>query len=326
MAAQEDAELALRAVRTRHVELQAKPRPRRLDFSGTDVARAVGFADPDYPQRLRHIPDPPLVLFVAGEREVLERPALAVVGARQCTRQGAELAGQLGGDLASAGLVVVSGLARGIDAAAHRGCLDAGGQTLAVLGSGLDHIYPRANHELCERIIATGGTVVSEYGDDQGPRRHHFPERNRIISALAAGVVVVEATDKSGSLITARLALEQGRDVMAFPGPVHSLVSSGCHRLIQQGAYLVTGANDVFEALAMEHTLSAQADAAEQTANLSPEAGDVLAQLSGYPVDVDELVAALHMGSDAVLRALVELELEGIVSRVPLGYIRALAK
>lgn len=201
------------------------------------------------PERLRVIPDPPRRLYARGAVEALAAPSVAIVGSRRATRAGRQFAEALAGDLAAAGLVVVSGLAYGIDAAAHRGALVGGGRTVAVLGSGLGHVYPRQHAALAAEIVDGGGALVSEYPDDRAPRKHQFPERNRLISGLSLGVVIVEATTKSGSLITARMAAEQGREVMAVPGPVTSPLSGGCHRLLKSGAALIESADDVLYAV-----------------------------------------------------------------------------
>ena len=282
------------------------------------------------------MPDPPLALFVHGEVSLLSRAGVAVVGARQCTSEGARQARRLCAELASAGVTIVSGLAQGIDAAAHQGCLDVQGATVAVLGHGLSHLYPASNRALSARIVKAGGLLVSEYPGSLPPRRHQFPERNRIISGLALGVIVAEASEKSGSLITARMALEQGRDVFAVPGPVQSLVSAGCHGLIQQGAGLVTNGAQVLAALGWEVAPSGAAGGAgsvqstelvggSRSARLthcSEGAQRVYAALSGYPIGLDELHAQLQLPLPEVLRGISELELEGIVSAQPLGYIR----
>ena len=220
-------------------------------------------------------------------------------------------------DLASCGLSVVSGLAYGIDAAAHRGAL-AGtateAATIAVLGSGLDNVYPRAHGGLAAEIVAAGGAVVTEYEHGEGPRRHHFPARNRIVSGLCLGIVIVEASDKSGSLITARLALEQGRDVMAVPSSVSSPLSAGCHRLIRQGAALVECAEHVLEALGLEWIEP------EQTAHAPKDA--VLAAVGAAVTTVDAIAAATGLAVNEVLPRLVALEIDGLVAAHGGGYIR----
>lgn len=202
------------------------------------------------PEALRQIPEPPEHLYVCGELPVSLPPTVAVVGSRRASPLGRRQAHALGRALGEAGLVVVSGLARGIDRCALEGSLRGGGCAGAVLGNGLPDIYPAENTDLARRIIESGGFVASEFPPHSPPRREHFPQRNRLISGLALGVVVVEATTRSGSLITARWALRQGRDVFAFPGPVEGPHYEGCHRLIRAGALLVTGVRDVLEGLA----------------------------------------------------------------------------
>ena len=196
----------------------------------------LSYLDADYPAHLQHIPDPPLLLYLHGHRRALSEPGVAVVGARRCSRVGAEIAANLGAGLASIGLTVVSGLALGVDSAAHRGAIDAtradSSAGVAVLGSGLSGIYPRSNARLAEALVSAGGLLVSEYPPEVPPAKHHFPERNRLISGLSLGVVLVEAGERSGSLITARLALEQGREVLAVPGCLSGGRSRGCHRML----------------------------------------------------------------------------------------------
>ena len=279
----------------------------------------------DLPLALRSIPDPPLRLYCRGDPAALDRPAVAIVGSRRCTRQGRETAFALGRGLMAQGVSVVSGLAYGIDAAAHRGALAACGDgsallathrptTIAVLGSGLDNIYPRAHTGLAADIVGAGGAVVSEHEPDEGPRKHHFPARNRIVSGLCLGVVIVEASDKSGSLITARLALEQGRDVMAVPSLVSSPLSAGCHRLIRQGAALVERTEHVLEALGLEWS-----ECEERTT----ESTDVVFGAVGATVtSVDEIIAATGLTVEGVLERLMELEIDGLVGAHGGGYVR----
>ncbi len=202
---------------------------------------ALSILDGGYPDWLRTIPDPPLVLFCLGRRSALDQQMVAVVGGRRCITMGRSTAFELAKGLAENGRNIVSGLAVGIDAAAHRGALAAqGGITTAVRGAGFGNLYPKQNTQLAQQLLAAGGLLVSEYPTAVAPRPYHFPERNRIISGLSALTVLAEASVKSGSLITARLALEQGRDVCAVPGSVTSPLSGGCHRLIRQGAALIT--------------------------------------------------------------------------------------
>jgi DNA processing protein len=275
-------------------------------------------ADAVFPPLLRHIPDPPMALYVTGSWEVLSRRAVAVVGARRCTRPGAAMAHSLGCDLARAGVVVVSGLARGIDAAAHRGALSAG-VTVAVLGGGLARIYPASHRGLAAEILRTGGAMVSELPPHEGPRKHHFPERNRLISGLSLGVVVVEAGERSGSLITARLALEQGREVLAVPGSVTNPVARGCHRLLRDGAALVECTADVLNAVGVAPP---GPDRGSAVAPTSRELAQVLAAIAADVTPFDAVVAASGLGAEACAAHLVTLELHGFVEQTPGGYIR----
>jgi len=276
----------------------------------------MAWGDADYPALLEEIPDPPLALFLRGERAALEMTGIAVVGARKCTPAAQNLAFQLGRDLAAAGIAVVSGLALGIDGAAHRGALDAGGITLALLGAGHAHVYPRHHRGLAEAIVSSGA-VLTEYPPGTGPRKHHFPERNRLISGLGRAVVLIEAGARSGSLITARLALEQGRDVMAVPGSPATGRSAGCHRLIQAGATLVEGASDVFGQLGIH-----VAPPRQRGLRLDPWLARVLARVTEEFTSLDDLVDQLDLPTERVLEALVHLELGGFVDRVDGGYIR----
>ena len=271
------------------------------------------------PLALRAIPDPPTRLHCRGDGAVLANPAVAIVGSRRCTRQGGEIAFALAQELAAQGLNIVSGLAYGIDAAAHRGALaaegDGCGKTIAVLGSGLGSIYPRLHEQLAQAIVAGGGAVVTEYEDDAMARKHHFPARNRLVSGLCLAVVVVEASAKSGSLITARLALEQGRDVMAVPSSIRSPLAAGCHRLIREGAALVETAEHVVETLGMAWTPPEQ---------VAPAVADdvVLAQIDATVTSLDAIVAATGLSVEETLQRLTELELEGAIAPRPGGYVR----
>lgn len=258
---------------------------RRLDGADPEFERElmarhgvslVTLADPDFPALLRLTPDPPLALFVTGTLPEDEAWAVAVVGSRDCTRYGTEIASRIAGDLAGCGLVLVSGGARGIDAAAHRAALRVGGRTIAVLGCGLASVYPPEHAELFESIRDGGGAVISEFPMRVEVRPGHFPRRNRIIAGLALGVVVVEAAVDSGANITARLAVDDlGRVAMAVPGPVHSAVSAGCHRLVRDGAAaLVTNAAEVLEELKGMESVRAAAGLGASPARREPEAGE----------------------------------------------------
>lgn len=277
--------------------------------------------DDGFPASLTGIPDPPLALYARGDPRCLLRPAIAVVGARRCTAAGAEVAAAIAGELASRGVVVVSGLARGIDTAAHRAAA-AAGVTVAVVGSGLARPYPAGNGRLLARIIESGGLVLSEYPPLTGARKHHFPERNRLISGLSRGVVVVEAGERSGSLITARLALEQGRDVCAVPGSVINPVSRGCHRLLRQGAALVASADDVLEALGLADCPMLASPGRGPAPELKDGLAAVLAVVEDRVTTIDRVVDVTGLSAAAAGAALVELELGGFVRQVAGGYIR----
>lgn len=276
---------------------------------------------PALPQALMQIPDPPLLLYCRGNLSLLERRAIALVGARRSTLNGRDFAFKVGAELAALDLVVVSGLALGIDGAAHQGALTAG-STIAVLGSGVDRCYPARHNHLAQRILDAGGLIVSEYPLGTTPRPGYFPERNRIISGLSEGLVVVEASERSGSLITARLALEQGREVMAVPGSVASPISVGCHRLIQQGAALVTGTADILRCM---NLLQEQQDNPQQSTSspkLSQQEQLLVDLIGGAPVTLDRLTAETGLGAAKLSALLTGLELQGFVRLVADGYIR----
>ncbi len=279
----------------------------------------IPVVDSRYPPLLREIPDPPLALYARGCTSLLKAAQIAVVGSRNPTPSGREQARRLTADLVCRGLVVTSGLATGIDGAAHLAALEAGGATVAVAATGLDVAYPRSNRRLAEHIVTAHGLLVSEYPPATPPRREHFPRRNRIISGLSLGTVVVEATVRSGSLITARLAGEQGRDVFAVPGPVLSPLSRGCHALIRQGAKLVETAEDVVEELAW---LAPQAQASKPVdTTREPVADDecLLQFMDRSPATIDELVVRSGLTAQAVSSILLGLELRGLVTIAPGG-------
>jgi DNA processing protein len=267
----------------------------------------VPWSDAAYPAALATIPDPPPVLWVRGEPAVLNGPAVAIVGARAASAYGLSVAERLGSDLASHGVVVVSGLARGVDSAAHRGALAAGGITVAVLGSGVDVVYPAEHRQLAHGIAETGA-VVSELVPGTPPQPQFFPLRNRIISGLSRAIVVIEAGEKSGSLITARCALEQGRDVLAVPGNVLTGRNRGAHGLLRDGAKIVESADDILEELGM---------ASAGAAGRAPAADPILACLTpGEPSDLDEIAERTGLSTARLLPRLFELELQGSVERL----------
>jgi DNA processing protein len=279
----------------------------------------VGPGDADYPTPLRAAFDPPPLLYAAGEWRRDDLLAVAVVGARRATPYGVVTAGRLARGLAGRGVTVVSGLARGVDTAAHEACLAAGGRTLAVMGSGHARPYPSENLPLL-RAAARSGAALSEFPLDAPPLPHHFPRRNRVLAALALGTVVVEAGEKSGSLITASLALEMGKEVMAVPGRVDAPLSRGVHRLLREGAALVEGVDDIFEALGLEAPAAPPAEAGGAAAEAGSPAARVLAALSdGGERDADELSRVTGLPAEAVRAALADLEIEGAVRAFPGG-------
>ena len=287
--------------------------------------RLVTWGSSDYPPLLAAIPDAPLVLFVEGEAGALALPQLAIVGSRNPTPIGRDTAQQFARHLAAAGLTITSGLALGIDAASHRGALAAGARTVAVLGCGLDTIYPR-DHDGLARAIAGQGALVSELPTGTPPLKQHFPRRNRIISGLSVGTLVVEAALQSGSLITARLAAEQGREVFTIPGSIHSPLSRGCHRLIRQGAKLVETAEDIYTELgALLEGLKAAAGAEvtelerDFSTRLDKDYEILLDALGFAPAGIDTLVARSGFRADAVASMLLILELEGRIAQQPGG-------
>ncbi len=282
-----------------------------------------------YPQLLRQIYAPPLVLFVCGDPLLLQQRQLAMVGARKPTHSGLEVAYQWSGELAQQQWVVTSGLAQGIDGASHQGCLNGVGQTIAVLGSGLNRIYPKCHTSLAQKIVQHGGALLSEFFPDTPPRAAHFPQRNRIISGLARGVVVIEAARQSGSLITAQYALEQGRDVFAMPGSIRNLLSQGCHALIKQGAILVEACKDILLELSFYQPYSSVIGSTGQSVHeeiqeykLDSEDKKLVECLGFETTTVDSLIQQLGWPTDRILARLALLELQGHINVVPGGYVR----
>jgi len=275
--------------------------------------RIVTLADAEYPKSLLEITDPPPLIYVKGRPELLNRAGFAIVGSRNATAQGVANAEAFARAFSDAGLTIVSGLAAGIDAAAHRGGLAGRSSTLAVVGTGLDVVYPARNRELAHRI-AESGTLISEFPLGTPAIAGNFPRRNRLICGLSGGCLVVEAAISSGSLITARLAADQGREVFAIPGSIHSPLAKGCHALIKQGAKLVESAQDVLEELGLQHAPSA----------ISPETaatGDepLLGHIGFEPVDLDTLQQRSGLTVSDINTALTALELAGTVERLPGG-------
>ncbi len=271
--------------------------------------------DPDYPPLLREIPDPPLLLFAVGRPEVLAREQIAIVGSRSATQEGIRTASAFARALAER-FVVVSGLAYGIDAAAHRGALE-GGETVAVMGTGPDRIYP-AEHEALAREIRERGALLTELFPGTEPSGGLFPRRNRIIAGMALAILVVEAGERSGALITARLALEYNREVMAIPGSIHKPQARGCHRLIQEGAKLVTSLDDILEELPIPPSPQETASREE----LPPPLANLLAKIDFAPTPLDLIAARVGLSVQEIVPKLLELELRGYIGATPGGYQR----
>jgi DNA processing protein len=289
-------------------------------LDGSPDRHLIPISDPRYPGLLRDIPDPPIALFARGDPDLLGMPQLAVVGSRNPTHAGRRTAREFARFLAHYGLTITSGLADGIDAAAHEGALQAEGMTIAVMGTGPDRIYPAGNRELATRI-ARSGLLLSELPPGTGPAPGHFPRRNRIIAGLSLGVLVVEAAEKSGSLITARLAGENGREVLAIPGSIHNPLARGCHRLIRQGAKLVETAADILEEIAPQLPGSAApyATPAGNAPDADPEYQRLLDALGFDPENMDTLAERTGLTAEALSSMLLILELQGHVSTFPGG-------
>ena len=320
---------------------------RALRHPGIGVEEALRWADgpgnrlicrdsPEYPPLLREVPAAPLLLYCRGELDVLCLPQIAMVGSRHPSYAGKDNAARLARALASSGLAITSGLALGIDGVCHQQALAVGGITLAVLGSGLDQVYPKRHQPLAEQILINGGLLISEFSPDKGPLAEHFPRRNRIISGLSLGTLVVEAAEQSGSLITARYALEQGREVFAVPGAPQNEQALGCNRLIQQGAKLVLNAEDVLAELNWTQICIPPGGAGAVSNANADESADVNAGInSALPyadlldnvdyetTSVDTVAERTELPVEVVLGRLVELELAGVVIAVAGGYVRA---
>ena len=290
---------------------------RALQWASKSGHHVVTLADDDYPALLLEISDPPALLYAHGDLRLLSRPALAVVGSRNGTVQGLRNAEAFAKAFSNGGLTIVSGLALGIDAAAHRGGLAGRGSTIAVLGAGIDVTYPKSNASLFTEIAARG-LLLSEYPLGTPSIGHNFPRRNRLISGLAQGCLVVEAALGSGSLITARMAAEQGREVFAIPGSIHSPLSKGCHSLIKEGAKLVDAAEDVLVELG--------GSIAAPVSPSGSEEGETLLSHMGYdPVDIDALCSRAGLTVQAIAAELLRLELDGLVSTLPGGRYQRLS-
>jgi len=284
----------------------------------------------NYPERLRLLNDAPPLLFTIGDNALLNSPQIAIVGSRNPSRIGAETAAEFARYFATLGLTVTSGLALGIDTASHEGALNGGGPTIAVLGTGPDRVYPASNRNLAHQIVEKGGLLITEFAPATQPIAGNFPKRNRIISGLSLGILVVEAALKSGSLITARLATEQGREVFAIPGSIHNPLARGCHRLIKEGAKLVETATDVLEELAPQLRRELLATDIEEsptephdeTTRLDDDYRALLQLIGDGPTPIDQLIGISGLTANAVSSMLLQLELQGHVALNPGGYSR----
>ena len=289
-----------------------------LDWAAEAGHQLLALDHPQYPKALLDLPDPPNLLYAKGNLGALAMPGLAVVGSRNATAGGLQNAERFSRALAEQGFAIVSGLALGIDAAAHLGALSSGRScaTVAVIGTGIDRVYPARNQGLARRIVGEGGLILSEFALGVGVQAHHFPRRNRLIAGLSRGVLVVEAAIQSGSLITARLAGELGREVFAIPGSIHSAQSKGCHRLIKDGAKLVESAADILDEIG-----APPLGLAFGASDPGPATSDdpVLTALGGDPLTIDELLGRCGLTADSLLAMLFELELAGRVAALPGG-------
>jgi len=331
------ADAALRLLKEEDLGEARKYLSRVLEWAAAPGNALLPLYSPDYPPLLKNLSDPPSLLYLRGNKNALNLPQIAIVGTRKPSADGRRLAREFGAALAQRGYVVTSGMALGVDAESHHGALEAGGLTVAVLGSGLDQLYPKSNRALAERIQGEG-LLVSEFPPWQGPQDWHFPVRNRIISGLSHGVLVVEAAARSGSLITARLAAEQGREVFAIPGSVYNPLSRGCHALLRSGAKLVERVEDILEELpaltawererldeatsnALPATVRSSID--ECKSSLSEEDRRLLDLIGFGEVSLEQLSTASGLPVATLLARLGELELRGLLSSSPAGFSRA---
>jgi DNA processing protein len=280
--------------------------------------KLISIFDDAYPFLLQQIADPPVCLFCMGDHQLLKKEQIAIVGSRKPTQLGIKIAQRFGAELSAQGLVVTSGLAHGIDAAAHGGVLDGDGKTIAVFGSGIDTIYPRYHERLARRLVENG-LIISEFPIGTPPLGRHFPQRNRIVTGMSLGTVVIEATLKSGSMISANMAMEQCRDVFAIPGSIYSAQSEGCHELIKLGAKLTQGVDDILEELSGY----GRETGINPAPNLSKEAAGIFQYISADPLSVDDLFELTQIPIPSLLSQLLNLELDGLIVNESFGYVRA---
>lgn len=298
-----------------------------LEWSQSTANHLITVFNKSYPEILKEIHDPPLALYLSGDPEILNSLQISIVGSRRPTPDGRRVATEFAGRLANMGVTITSGLAAGLDSDAHKGALAVNGQTIAVLGSGLNVIYPAKNKKLAQQIIKTGA-IISEFPPDFKPLPANFPRRNRIISGLSIGTLVVEAAIKSGSLITARFAMEQGREVFAVPGSIHNPLSQGCHGLIRQGAKLVENIDDILEEIGpLAHLVGNNAQYQHRDAKKIKELDEcsklLLDNIGSRPVSIDFLVEETKLAAHVVSAQLLTMELFGVIESMPGGkYIR----
>ena len=326
-------ELKMRGISNEHISLLQQPNWEAIEkdmrWAEADNHRIITLEDKAYPKLLKEIAAPPLILFVSGNVSILSDVQIAIVGSRQASYIGLKNAESFAYALTEFGITVTSGLALGIDGASHRGALAAKGRTIAVCGTGLNHTYPRSHQSLIEKIIAQQGAVLSEFPLDMQAYPKNFPQRNRIISGMSMGVLVVEAALKSGSLITAKYASEQGREVFAIPGSIQQLQSRGCHQLIRQGAKLVETVADIFEELDGFKKMIFEEISEKQSTKKSIETLEslhkqVFEQIRNEITAVDVILLRTGLTTSEVSSILLSLELEGYIHSVPGGYIRCL--
>ncbi len=300
----------------RHSNAYIEDEIKRIHDTGIKL---IHFNHPDYPERLKTIYDPPLYFYMNGSITTEDKKSLAIVGARRPTPYGRKVSEMLSAELSSAGFTIISGMARGIDSTAHRTALESGGRSIAVLGCGADIAYPREN-ELLMRNISGNGAVISEFPIGTWPDKKNFPQRNRIISGLSLGVIVVEAADKSGSLITARFAMEQGREIFAVPGNINSPLSKGANNLIKQGAKAVTGVNDILEefeqllTLRSKHGINSMPVEPDE---MSDEEMNIFKTLTLEPKHINQVITECGIETRKAIELLLNLELKGLIEQLP---------
>lgn len=298
-----------------------EPVDKTLAFCKEQGHFIITFNDDDYPALLKEIANPPLVLYASGNPKLLNKPGLAIVGSRNPTSMGKHHAFEFAKEIATNGLCITSGLAIGIDSACHQGALEAGGETIAVMATGIDEVYPRRNHKLAENI-KRNGLLITEFPIKSPPQPRQFPRRNRIISGLSLGTLVVEAAIKSGSLITARRAIEQNREVFAMPGSINNPMTQGCHLLLQQGAKLVTKCDDILTELVASYESASSKLANKSQFSLANNLQNLVEFVNYEVTSVNNIAANSGLEVSSLLSQLVELELHGLIKTVPGGYVR----